>query len=127
MKNLVMFFAMVLCATMSYANHSIERKVILKKEQKADFHIHQEFVSDDGCKFTIDGTISTSWGTFTGFSGTISISGGGDCPDGSWNFGMIIYDDNTSNLSGDDFIVREVKSNSDVFRRLYNYIDSYNR
>ena len=40
--------------------------------------------SKDGCKFHVVGNVSWS-GNFTG---TVTVSGGGDCPDGEYTFGI---------------------------------------
>jgi len=46
--------------------------------------------SKDGCKFRIQGELDLTWtGGFEGFIGKVTVSGGGDCPNGTWTFGMI--------------------------------------
>jgi|GEM_PF-5291345 len=56
-------------------------------------HIDSTFTSVEGCRIQIVGDLDVSvsfWGdvTINGFSGTVTISGGGDCPNGTLSFGL---------------------------------------
>jgi hypothetical protein len=52
---------------------------------------HQTLTSKEGCAVTIDGTITLNWGSFEGFSGTMTLSGGSGCPTGTLTFGYPIH------------------------------------
>ena len=63
-----------------------------------DIDVNFTITSSGGCKFTVDGTITTSWGEFVSFNGTVTASGGEGCPNDTWTFGMVVYDDGSSKL-----------------------------
>ncbi|TMM32433.1 hypothetical protein FDT66_02925 [Polaribacter aestuariivivens] len=63
--------------------------------------VNFEWKSNDGCKFRIIGTIDYSVG-FSGvsindFTGSVEVSGGGDCGNRKYTFGLANFNDETKN------------------------------
>jgi len=75
-----------------------------------DIHL----TSKDGCEFHILGEYSY-WGG--GFTGTVTASGSGDCPNGTWTFGLVINDDGNGpgNVGGRGYGMKIVGNNPFIF------------
>ena len=67
---------------------------VLVSYTSSAFHVDITLTSNDGCKFHIVGEVEVSWtGGFESFSGTVTASGDGPCPNGTWTFGMTVVPD----------------------------------
>jgi hypothetical protein len=69
--------------------------VTLTSFDASAINIDITLTSVDGCRFRIQGELDLTWtGGFESFTGTVTASGGEGCLNGTWEFGMVIDDNN---------------------------------
>jgi hypothetical protein len=113
MKKTIMFLGLLafsLNSVHSNENYFLNKSTICTKIQK---EIHVKLKSKEGCVFAVDGTVTLNWGSFAGFSGSISVSGPNPpCPNGKYEFAFVAQ----ATPGG----LTLVNGNMDIFNRILN-------
>lgn len=117
----ILFYLLIGVATPSFASNNA---ISCQMSKKSSFiKINITLVSKQGCKFKIVGDYNTWTGTFTG---TVTASGSSPCPTGTYTFGLVIHDDGTSEVSGDNEFTRILLSEPETLNSLINQIQAAN-
>ncbi len=123
MKQLILSGSfLLLLTTMSYGNDVLNPTFFTKNSKVNSLKkikINITLKSKEGCKFVIKGDYNTWTGTFTG---TVTASGPGDCPEGTFTFGLVIHDDGSSDIRGDNEFTSILKEDKELLSDLINAI-----
>lgn len=117
----ILFYLLIGVATPSFASNSTVSNYMSTKSSFVRINI--TVVSKQGCKFKIVGDYSVWNGTFTG---TVTASGNSPCPTGTYTFGLVIHDDGTSEVSGENEFTRILLSEPETLNSLIDQIKAAN-
>ena len=115
----VLFVLLVSSTYSTCFAETVEQTSIMRDDITAPtlrIHIDITLTSKDGCKFHIVGDYNTWTGSF---NGSVTASGDGDCPNGTWTFGLVIPDDDGEiQLIGENPFIDILKEDSDLLTKL---------
>jgi hypothetical protein len=80
-------------------NNQQEFQLFSNKCSKVSINV--TLTSDSGCEFAIVGNYNGWTGVFTG---SVTASGGGDCPNGKWTFSVVNIDDDPVVVGDNPFV-----------------------
>ena len=100
----ILLFAFLAIASASFASEIPVKHIKIEKFFKT-VHVNYTLTSTGGCTVHIVGDVTFSIipPSFDGFSGTVSISGGKNCPNGSMTFAARVSCDEYGNVTGIDW------------------------
>lgn len=115
MKNIILILIILFISIMSSFGASTKLFNIKQKIETiildAKIGVDMYITSKNGCKFHIVGNYNTWTNTFTGY---VTASGPGDCPHGTWYFGMIVSDNGNVSFQGDNPFI-DILNSDDQF------------